>query len=1199
MLALPTATVPGGAGPPQVGAAAGEKDSIKVYETAKSAMTNLKKHVICGNTFGDTEADEVKRKAIIDGLENTLDFVQMLDDYADDLLDIGGDWTEGSETWPMLEDVLVVPAARAPGDERPPVEGDVKKRPQNDFEDNTGPARVKLSFEDGQQAFDAPVTAAEIEDNTQRLLDFLNDDDTSHDVVAEDELGTPVVSLRLDRERELVQLNGGKLLPRMLPLTLSGVLSRQLDVIKEGRTIEASATGWIEVQKRRHGMQANADLRARLRACTQETKALPLAINLLATPGAEVSDAHDGTVTVVLPAITCWPIDDKIDNLAGRPTYGAFVFPMRTPKSDQYKSGVNRNANNLVGGVGAGGGDRDSNEQTRVSATNAERRLSMNRFLFGMTLDLHQTCGASLLEDFVNYNEPPSATNQEKRPDLEATSVKMNVLSITKKNGQVVSPRRQGAGYEISAGKLRMQLPHCVLDVIIRIFGDKGLIDHGRPRSRSPSESAAGLRERLWIKFFGNVETPDEPDEKKCKVLAAKLLLHALRYADYDNIKKDLTRRVLSIFTDLNLERFWGYAFGGIEILMEGINAFRQGTFVDRLELVKASVGAEVITGKASESRAVLSRIMSCLSTYEATRNERGSLTKIAGKEVAHGVIVRKSLRTSFRRVTGDYVADLTKYHKASKKACESLVLGAEHILRLRPQVLESNQSLRDRSVFSKIIKTRLAPKPGDNSKSFVHLVYLRVSDEDTVMSETRFGFSVQLDMWKAQYMADQTAMLDFPSTEDHHVVWIVSVQSRIADDQLRDPVAIFEEDSSSDCRLPDLKTMKTATVGTAIGVVLAAEGKNREGRLVTMSAMYAIGSDRVTLEAFTNAVPASVRVVGFDALDLRPLIGFFPEIALPLPGRGGGWRLRMINVESGTGGNALVAHRLGAALAMPSDLNVLRHAGFEAVNQDSDKSRIKTNTNMTRVAECTAKPLNVFQNDIVPRWFEAVVSNANGPAAAPGPLDFERESEPKLNMIKFDQTNFTSVLRHSGLGQMWRSQHQMLSWVGGLELNKVYLRPFPATIDLTTAKDTDDKVRGKIQLRLRLRGLDDNSVENRLSAGKIHNIKNANIFASMSRAANPGVLEHAHDNKNFFCLVDIAIAVKEKILKSFWVRDDKEKPSDGCDFARRTNLRNEYVYAVLRAIRDSGHLPHRHLLGELVALGRAGSNAEAASAGA
>ena len=637
MLALPTATVPGGAGPPHVGAAAGEKDSIKVYDTAKSTMTNLKKHVICGNTFGDTEADEVKRKAIIDGLENTLDFVQMLDNYADDLLDIGGDWTEGSETWPMLEDVLVVPAARAPGDERPPVEGAVKKRPQNDFDDHTGPAHVKLSFEDGQQAFDAPVTAAEIEDNTQRLLDFLNDDDTSHDVVAEDELGTPVVSLRLDRERELVQLNDGKLLPRMLPLTLSGVLSRQLDVIKEGRTIEASATGWIKAQKRRHGMQANADLRARLRACTQETKALPLAINLLATPGAEVSEAPDGTVTVVLPAITRWPIDNKIDNLAGRPKYGAFVFPMRTPKS-----GVNRNANNLVGGVGAGGGDMDSNEQTRVSATNAERRLSMNRFLFSEKLDLHQTCGASLLEDFVNYNEPPSATNEEKRPHLEATSVKMNALSITK-NGQVVSPRRQGAGYEISAGKLRMQLPHCVLDVIIRIFGDKGLIDHGRPAADSDA-----LRERLWIKFFGNVETPDEPDEKKCKVLAAKLLLHALRYADYDNIKKDLTRRVLPIFTDLNLERFWGYAFGGIEILMEGINAFRQGTFVDRLELAKASVGAEVIKGKASESRAVLSRIMSCLSTYEATNNERGSLTKIAGKEVAHGVIVRKSLWKSF-----------------------------------------------------------------------------------------------------------------------------------------------------------------------------------------------------------------------------------------------------------------------------------------------------------------------------------------------------------------------------------------------------------------------------------------------------------------------------------------------------------------------------------------------------------------------
>ena len=73
-------------------------------------------------------------------------------------------------------------------------------------------------------------------ENEQRLLDFLNDDDTSHDVVTKGELGGEV-SLRLDRERELVQLNDGKLLPRMLQLTLSGVLSRQLDVIKEGRTV--------------------------------------------------------------------------------------------------------------------------------------------------------------------------------------------------------------------------------------------------------------------------------------------------------------------------------------------------------------------------------------------------------------------------------------------------------------------------------------------------------------------------------------------------------------------------------------------------------------------------------------------------------------------------------------------------------------------------------------------------------------------------------------------------------------------------------------------------------------------------------------------------------------------------------------------------------------------------------------------------
>ena len=1170
--------------PPQLGAAAAEKDAFEVYQTAKSTCTSLRKHHICG----DTEADKVKREAIMDGLKNTLVRVEMLDDVADVVLDIGGNWTEESETWPKLEDVLVIPAEHAPGDR----EGDVPKRPLNNDGIKLGPARVMLKFEDGQQAFDAPVTAAEIEDNKQRLLDFLtessNDGITKHDVVAEG------ISLRLDLERELVQLNGGKLLPRMLPLTLSGALSRQLDVIEEGRAEDASA------QKRRHGTQANADLRARLRACTQETKALPLEINLLATPGAEVSKAADGTVTVVLPAITRWPIDTKIDNLAGEKGWGAFLYPMRTRAS-----GVHRNANNLVGGIGAGGGDPDD-KNPRVSATNAERRLSMNSSLYDAKHDLHQTCGASLLEDFLTYNESPrdadwwsraTDVEKQKRSALEATAVKMNSLSAMNKKGEVVSPRRQGKGYEISAGKLRTQLPHCVLNAITRIFGDKGLIDHGRPAAGSDV-----LREGLWNKFIG---IDVIPDDEKCKMLAAKLLLHALRYADYDMINKDLTRRVLPIFTDQGLVRFWRYAFGGIKILMEMVNAARPGTFDrDRVELVKASVGDyEVMKGRASVSVKVLSRIMSCLSPYQDTNKERGSLTKIAGEEVTHGMRVRESLRRSFRRVTGTYVADLTNYRNASETACESLVRGAEHILRLFPGpgesgfLLEQNQSLRERSgggltTFSKVLKTRdndVTVKDDGSPCKFVHIVYLRVSAEDTAESETRFGFGVQLDIWKSLYLADRSDGLNFPSTArnpgHHHVVWIVSVRSRIAADQLDDPVAIFEEDTESFYRLPDLKTLTTATVRTAIGVVLAAKGKNRKGRLVTMSAMYA---DRVTLEEFTAAAPDDVHVVGFDALDLRPLIDFFPEIALA----DRGWKKRMIHVEPGFGGNALVAHRLGAALAVPCDLNVLRLAGFEAVNQATGAPNPeKTRKIMRRVAECTAKPLKVFVDTIVPRWFDAAVENLkfNGRAAVPSLLDFEH----KPNKKDYAMQKFKAVLRHSGPVQLWRSQAQMLSWVGARELNKVYVRPFPATIDLTTAKDNDNKVKGNIQLTAEL--WDDGSpAPASVESGKIIDIMNGNFFASMSRAANPGVLEHALKAKNFLCLVDIAIAVKERELRDVWVRADADKPQDGCDFARRLNLRNPYVYAVLCAIRDGGHLPHRHLLGELSALGCAGANAGA-----
>ena len=167
--------------------------------------------------------------------------------------------------------------------------------------------------------------------------------------------------------------------------------------------------------------------------------------------------------------------------------------------------------------------------------------------------------------------------------------------------------------------------------MVIRIFGDKGLIEQGRPATGSDE-----LRE-LWIKFFSEDE---KPDDEKCKVLAAKLLLHALRYADYENIRKDPTRRVLPIFTDHNLENFWEYAFGGIAILMEKVSALGRSP-PEHVELAKRSVRCKrsstrrrnVMRGMAADSVKVLSRMLTCLSPYKDTNKERGSLTKIAGSE--------------------------------------------------------------------------------------------------------------------------------------------------------------------------------------------------------------------------------------------------------------------------------------------------------------------------------------------------------------------------------------------------------------------------------------------------------------------------------------------------------------------------------------------------------------------------------------
>ena len=126
--------------------------------------------------------------------------------------------------------------------------------------------------------------------------------------------------------------------------------------------------------------------------------------------------------------------------------------------------------------------------------------------------------------------------------------------------------------------------------MVIRIFGDKGLIEQG--------ESSADL-------------ITDKPDGEKCKVLAAKLLLHALRYADYENIRKDPTRRVLPIFTDHSLVNFWGYARDLDGKGQRRSPGFRPNNMIPvRLQkILDEEVAKNVMRGMAGVSVKVLSRM--------------------------------------------------------------------------------------------------------------------------------------------------------------------------------------------------------------------------------------------------------------------------------------------------------------------------------------------------------------------------------------------------------------------------------------------------------------------------------------------------------------------------------------------------------------------------------------------------------------
>jgi hypothetical protein len=916
--------------------------------------------------------------------------------------------------------------------------------------------------------------------------------------------------------------------------------------------------------------RAEDEIRVQIRSCTEEQRGLPLSLCVLATPG---STAHSDGSSMVFesPSLTSWPMNGAVDNLASHKTMRSALCSPVTFRNAQGKA-ANRNAGTLLGGRGASGPGNPS-----PNSTNAERRWAVKDI---EKVNPHQAIVASVHEHFVHGDSGPSALQMNEWRKRPQTPIQ----------------------YEISIGKLRGLPPSSALIASIRIFGDNGVIARGVPEDAD--------EKRLWDQFLGD-------DEKK-DITAAYLFLHALRFADYENILADQSRRVLPILTDHSMKEFYAHVFFGLATLMKDANRTRpvgspEFFVVETIERTKGTVRTVRILNAATRewevpgaesSVKMIYRVLTMLSPFHPS--QRGALTRVVGKEVTHGITVRRSLERTLAspRITGGYVADLKEYRKAGVTACGSLVLSAEHVLRLPVggnRILGEKKSLRDRSndgetTLSKILNTQAV---NVDDESFVHFMFLRLSQEETAESLTRLGFAVQLDMLKSQLDDDRKKLLHFPEKDDtdadaHQIVYVFSVRSRLAADPLDQPVAIFEEDPNSDFRLPDLSTMKTATVGDAMKVALEAMGENRGGRLVTMSAMY---SDRVTLEEFMHVMdgaPRGVRVVGFDALDMRPLLSsdFFPEIALGNTG----WKRRMIHVEKGYAGHAFVVHRLGGALAMPCDLNVLRHAGMEAANQARTvPDREETEKNLKAVADSTAKPLDVFQNIIVPCWYEAARESAHGERDVPTIGMYERKNNENKKK-EVGSSLFVAALRHSGVEQLWRSQYQMSSWVVDLDdpahpRPKVYLRPLPATLDLRKPPNDKGAVPGFYVTNL---WDDDGPLPVAGQDGarllKVKDIKSANFFASTSRAANPGILEHARDKKRYLCLADVAIAVWKGELPAAWVRVDDATVGSSHPFARRLNLKNDYVYAILRALRDGGHLPHRYLLSPLSALETAGA---------
>ena len=866
---------------------------------------------------------------------------------------------------------------------------------------------------------------------------------------------------------------------------------------------------------RRDGVSCRRHILAALRDATAETEALPPWLQCLLTPRL-THKCVDGELSLTLPPMILgragtsgWSRGFR-DSVAsggktGRP--GDLVPGSAYLCKTGPGHGIPRNASSMTGGQGSSGGRGSARGSPSV---HAEMRPPIDR-LPKPELPPPSEEVAGILTHFL-CNEDTSLAF-----DFEFAGHSRGTTNIPPS--------------DVSIGMLRGLPPLSAANGAARLSGPDGVCGVRGDDDEALLKVAENCPFKINVDFFRNNKTKTLLGD----LLACYLTLHALVFADYPTLRRDLTRRVFPIFTEVSLAPF-------------RLRAMRGWAFVTDDDEKKAFIEESAANTQASSMAKFLRRFMEALAPFRETKQAKAALAKIMGDKVVPIRVKRSIKEYQPPRATPLDPADpqesnpLKSFNKAGLDLAALVVEGVEAFAGLSPGQPVARGDLATRAKrLNEHLEQRFSwrTQSGFESNDVSMMNLLRVSQKKTLTEPHRRGFASQLDLFVQIKRRDGDNWL-------RGGMYIARDLSRFADGAVEHAWALLNpERLDDDDAVPSLDgELKTTSFVAAPGEAIKHRTKKdpTNSDVVVVRVAYA---NRLSLEMLAEL--RKNKVVGVDAFDLRRLVRMLPCLRLAAEGP----LATAIDVREGRPGFAVLAVVLLFAEAATLDLNILRHLGMLAAAKREDRSfNDETKKRyLGRIARDGARTVKQYEEIVLPAFSSFVATSgatSGSTSGTPTPGSTDATPQGPVEDIRV-------AYRLSSSGQTFHAQRMAveLAELDGDSVESVELQPFGARASL-----------------------------DELGEGKKKKVLAPCAWASTSRLANRGVLENARENKRYLCSIDIAVAVAEKKIDDRWVRADQLRRNAN---SASLNLQDEQVYKFMFALRAVGHFYDRVLKAVLI----------------